>query len=102
MLHLEEIVRRSLDMFSDLVSVRGPMEERPQDEHVECPLQNRSSLGRLFCHSRYPTLDLPTIVDIRLSVVKFQSWKRAAQLLGRKGGEECFASPHRDCILKSP
>jgi len=70
MLHLQKIVCRSLDMFSDVVPVRGPMEERPQDEHVQCALQNCRSRLCLFRHSRYSTLDLATIVDMRLSVVK--------------------------------
>src|SRR5579863_1592765 len=75
-LHLQEIVRRALNVLANLMSVRGPIEQRPQDEHVECSLQNRRSRLCLFCHSSYSTLDLATIVDTRPLVVKFEGQLR--------------------------
>jgi hypothetical protein len=48
MLHLQKIVRRALDVLADLVSVRRPMEKRPQDEHVQCAMENGHALRSLF------------------------------------------------------
>jgi hypothetical protein len=33
-LHLQKLVRGSLDVFADLMAVSGTIEKRPQDEHV--------------------------------------------------------------------
>jgi hypothetical protein len=35
MLHLQQIIRGALDVAGDLVPVRGPQQERPQNDHVQ-------------------------------------------------------------------
>jgi hypothetical protein len=54
MLPLQKIVRRPLNMFSDLVPVRRPVEERSQNEHVQGSLQ-KSGAFELF-DGRHSTL----------------------------------------------
>jgi hypothetical protein len=49
------------------VTMSRTIEKRPQDEHVKGSLEDSHPLLRLFCHRRHPTLDLATMVDIRLS-----------------------------------
>ena len=50
MLDLQEIVRSSLYMFSNLVPMRRPKEEGPQDEHVESALEQFDSVWLIFSH----------------------------------------------------
>ena len=57
-------------MLPDLVTVSRSIEKRPQDEHVKRPLEEPDPLLCLLRHRRHSTLDLATMVDIRLSVVK--------------------------------
>lgn len=70
MLHLEELIRCSLNVLSDLVTMSGSIKKRPQDEHVQGSLENTNPLLCRFCHRRQSTLDLAMIVGIRLSTVK--------------------------------
>jgi hypothetical protein len=72
-LHLQEVVRGSLDVLSDLVTVSMSIEKCPQDEHVQSALKNSRALLCLFRHRRDSTLDLATMVDIRPPVVKRNS-----------------------------
>ena len=58
MLHLQEVVRRPLNVLADLVTVRRPIEKRPQDEHVQGALQKIRALLYLFCHGRRSTPDI--------------------------------------------
>src|SRR5882724_4637592 len=69
-LRLQKFIRRSLNVFPDLVSMSRSIEKRPQDEHVQRSLEEPSPLLRLFRHRRCSTLNLPMMVDIRLSIVK--------------------------------
>lgn len=39
MLHLEKVVRRPLNVLADLVTVRRPIQQRPQNQHVQRALQ---------------------------------------------------------------
>jgi len=50
MLDLQEIVRSSLYMFSDLVAMRRPKEEGSQDEHVERALEQFDSVWLTLSH----------------------------------------------------
>src|SRR6185312_5436587 len=57
-LHLQKIVRGSLDMLPNLVAVGGAMQQRPQDEHVQRSLkQLRPLLFLLSGHGRRSTLE---------------------------------------------
>jgi hypothetical protein len=49
--------------------VSRSIEKRPQDEHVKRSLEEPDPLLRLFRHRRHSTLNLPTMVDTRLSIV---------------------------------
>jgi hypothetical protein len=69
-LHLEKFIRSPLDVLADLVAMRGPVEKRPQDKHVERSLQEPNPLLYWFRHRRHSTLKLAMMVGIRLSVVK--------------------------------
>jgi hypothetical protein len=75
-LHLQELVRGSLDVLSNLVTVSGAVKKCSQDEHVQGALEHGRALLCLFRHRRASTLDMATMVDIRLSVVKRNSPKR--------------------------
>jgi len=55
MLHLQEFIGSSLNMFPDLVTVSGAIEEGPQYEHVQGPLKKSDALTCLFFHGRHPT-----------------------------------------------
>jgi hypothetical protein len=68
-LHLQEFIRSPLNVFPDLVTVSRSVEKRPQDEHVERTLEEPDPLLRLLRHRRHSTLNLPTMVDARLSIV---------------------------------
>ncbi len=70
MLHLQELIRSSLNVLPDLVTVGGSIKKRPQDEHVERSLEEPDALRRLLRHRRHSTLKLATMVDARLSRVK--------------------------------
>src|ERR1700734_1988998 len=70
MLHLQELIRSSLNVLPDLVTVGGSIKKRPQDEHVERSLEQPDALRRLLRHRRHSTLKLATMVDARLSLVK--------------------------------
>ena len=56
MLHLQEVVRSSLNVFSDLVTMRSSIKKCPQDEHVQRALENGRALF-LFFHGRRSTLN---------------------------------------------
>ena len=56
MLHLQKVVRRPLNMFADLVAVSGPVQQRPQNEHIQSALQQIGALLCLFGHGRQSTL----------------------------------------------
>ena len=70
MLHLQEFIRSPLNVLPDLMTVSRSVEKRPQDQHVQRSLQEPYPLLCLFRHRRRSTLDLATMVDIRLSIVK--------------------------------
>jgi hypothetical protein len=69
-LHLKEIVRCPLNVFADLMTVSRAIEEGPQYEHVQGPLEKSDPLLCLSCHRRHSTLNLAMMVDTRLSIVK--------------------------------
>src|SRR5258708_723067 len=51
MLHLEHVLSSSLNVLCDLVAMRGPEEQRPQDEHIERALQEFGPVWKLpRCH----------------------------------------------------
>lgn len=50
MLDLEEIVRSSLYVFSDVMPMQWPKNEGPQDEHVERVLEQFDSVCLTFAH----------------------------------------------------
>jgi hypothetical protein len=56
-LHLQKFVGGSLNMFSDWMTVRGPIKQRPQDQLVQRALQDRRSRQCLFLDRRHATLD---------------------------------------------
>ena len=57
MLHLQNIVRGSLDVLADLMTMSGAIKKGPQDEHVKRSLKKAYSF--LFC---FPIEDiLPSI-----------------------------------------
>src|SRR5882672_5843517 len=68
-LHLQEFIRSPLNVLPDLVTMGRSIEKRPQDEHVERSLEEPDSLLRFLGHRRHSTLNLATMVDIRLSIV---------------------------------
>ena len=72
MLHLQEIVGGSLDVFSDLMAMGWAIKQGPQDEHVQRALKQIRALRCLFCHRRRSTLAKRAMVDIRLSIVKLR------------------------------
>jgi hypothetical protein len=57
-------------MLPDLMTVSRAIEEGPQYEHIQSPLEKSDPLLCLFCHRRHPTLNLALMVDIRQSIVK--------------------------------
>jgi hypothetical protein len=69
-LHLQEVVRGSLDVLSNLVTVSRTVKECSQDEHVKRALEDGRALLCLFRDGRHPTLDMAMMVDIRLPLVK--------------------------------
>ena len=69
-LHLQEFIRRPLNVLPDLVTVSRSIEKRSQDEPVKRSLEEPDPLLRLLRHRRYSTLNRAPMVDIRLSVVK--------------------------------
>ena len=56
MLHLQEIVRGPLDMLVDLMTMRGSIKKRSQDEHVKRALEKACPLLSSFLHGRQSTL----------------------------------------------
>jgi hypothetical protein len=68
-LHLQEFIGDPLNVLPNLVTVGGTMEQGPQDEHVQGPLEKSGPLLCLFCHRRRSTLNLTMMVDTRLSIV---------------------------------
>jgi hypothetical protein len=66
-LHLQKVICRSLNMLADLVSVRGAVKERAQDEHVQRSLKDGGASLCVFRHGRDSTLDAMLMVGIRLS-----------------------------------
>jgi hypothetical protein len=44
-------------MLADLMTVSLPVQQRAQDEHVECALQKFRPLWFLLCHGRRSTRD---------------------------------------------
>jgi hypothetical protein len=70
-LHLKKVVCGPLNVLADLVAVRRTVQKGSQDEHVQRALEKaRARLLCLFHHGRQSTLNLATMVDIRLSLVK--------------------------------
>jgi uncharacterized heparinase superfamily protein len=69
-LHLQEIVRGPLDMLADLMTMRGSIKKRSQDEHVKRALEQARPLLCSFLHGRQSTLQFRGMVDVRPSVVK--------------------------------
>jgi hypothetical protein len=69
-LHLQELICCSLNVFANLMPMRRPIKKCPQDEHVERALEEPDPLLYLFRHRRRSTLDMAMMVDIRLLVVK--------------------------------
>jgi hypothetical protein len=69
-LHLQEFIRGPLNVLPDLVTVSRSIEKGPQDEHVKSSLQEPDPLLCLLRHRRRSTLNLATMVDTRLSIVK--------------------------------
>jgi hypothetical protein len=55
-LHLQEIVRGPLDMLADLMTMRGSIKKRSQDEHVKRALEKGRPLLCSFLHGRQSTL----------------------------------------------
>jgi len=64
-LHLKEFKRGPLNVLSDLVTVSGSIEEGPQDEHVQRPLEKPGPLLCLLRHGRHSTLKTGTHVAQR-------------------------------------
>ncbi len=81
MLHLEELVCRSLNVLADLMAVSGSIKKRPQNEHVQSSLEKSDPMLCMFHHGRNPTVTLAGIVDTRLSNVKEHS---GMQILGSR------------------
>jgi len=69
-LHLQNFICSSLNMLADLMTVSRAIEEGPQYEHVQGPLEKSHPPLCLFCHRRHSTLTLTAMVDTRLSFVK--------------------------------
>jgi hypothetical protein len=72
-LHLQEFIRSPLNVLPDLVTVSRSIEKRPQDQHVKRSLEDPDPWLRLLRHRRHSTLNLATMVDIRLSFVNGRS-----------------------------
>ena len=70
MLHLQEFIGGSLDMLANLMTVSRAVEEGPQYEHVQGPLEKSDPRRCVFCHGRRSTLNVAMMVDTRLSIVK--------------------------------
>jgi len=90
MLHLEEIIRGALNMFTDVVAVRGTPYQSAKDEHVQRAKKEICSRLRLFCHSRRSTLNFDAIVGRLLSLVKygmaksFPNWRPQGNTLTKR------------------
>ncbi len=56
MLHLQKIVGGPLNVFSDLVPMRRPVEKRAQNEHVQGALE-QAPWWCVLSHGRRSTLD---------------------------------------------
>jgi len=52
------------------MTVSRAIEESPQHEHVQSPLEKSDPLLCLFFHRRHSTFNLAMMVDTRLSIVK--------------------------------
>jgi hypothetical protein len=65
MLHLQEIIGGPLNMLANLMSVRRPMKQSPEDQHVESALEDRYPLFRPSFDRSHSTLDLRLMVGIR-------------------------------------
>src|ERR1700689_1286771 len=75
-LHLQKLVRGSLNVLADLMTVSRAIKKRPQDEHVKSALEKARAL-LLLCllrHRRQSTLNPGAMVDARPSLVK--GWSR--------------------------
>jgi hypothetical protein len=55
-LHLQEIVRGSLDELADLMTMRGSIKNRSQDEHLKRALEKARPLLCSLLHGRQSTL----------------------------------------------
>ena len=94
MLHLQKFICSSLNAFADLVTVSRAIEEGPQYEHVQGPLEKSNPLFCLFFHRRHSTLNLAMMVDIRLSVVKSAAEGGFSNDDFSPGRVSNFGSPH--------
>jgi transcription elongation factor GreB len=68
-LHLQKIMRGSLDMLANLVPVGRTVKKCSENQHVQRALEKIRSLLHLSRHGRQSTPDLRAIVDIRPSIV---------------------------------
>jgi hypothetical protein len=56
-LHLQKIIRCPLNMLADLMPMRGTIEERPENEHIQGALENCHTLLCLSCGGSHSTLN---------------------------------------------
>jgi hypothetical protein len=57
MLHLQEVIRGSLNVLSDLVAMSSSIKQGAQDEHVQRSRQQIRALWCLLYHRRRSTLN---------------------------------------------
>ncbi len=79
MLHLQKIIRGSLNVLADVAAVRRSIEKRPQDQHVQRALKEIRVLLLFFSgHRRHSTTD---IADSRTSTIDGQARTGASRRL---------------------
>ena len=66
MLHLQDVVGSAAYVLGDVVSMRGPEEQGPENEHVERSLQQFDSIGEFVGHG--PLVDILPQEQSRLTV----------------------------------
>src|SRR5260370_2399026 len=87
LLHLQHVLRSTLNMFCDLMAISGAEEERAQNEHIERALQECGLFDSVsgLHDSRHSPLRM---VDARPSVT-------VAELVRRVGPDEDHLNDHR-------
>ena len=70
MFYLQDLFCGALDVFSDLMAMRGGSQEGAENEHVKSALEKARALLCLLRHRRQSTLTLALMVDARPSLVK--------------------------------